>query len=131
MSFSKDDFYIGQRVRVRDWDDMMMEYGGGSGAIDTPIYCFVTEMRPLCGKTAQIFDILPTEGREGRKAHSVLLEKWEDDDGPTDTLVLTGHGTSWLFSTGMLSPVEEILVGEMAVSFDENAFNRMLGVNNV
>lgn len=127
MSFSKDDFYIGQRVMVRDWDDMMGEYCGDPRTIDTPLYCFVIEMRPLCGKTAQITDILPDEERGGIR---VLLEKWEDEDGfSTDTLLLTGHATEWLFSTAMLVPLES--EPEMGVSFDVDTFNQMLGVDNV
>ena len=54
------DFYVGQRVKVRDWDDMVEEYGvdevddtGDHIYIDTPLYseemgyirfCFATGM---------------------------------------------------------------------------------------
>lgn len=127
MSFSKDDFYIGQRVMVRDWDDMAGEYFGDPGAIYTPLYYFVIQMRPLCGKTAQITDILPDEERG---AIRVLLEKWEDEDGfSTDTLLLTGRATEWLFSTAMLVPLES--EPKIEVSFNVDAFNQMLGVDNV
>lgn len=124
MLYRPNDFYVGQRVMVRDWDDMMEEYGGDRRTIDTPLYCFVLEMKPMCGKIAQIID-MPQE--EWRGTIRVLLDKWEDDEGcPTDTFSLTGHATEWLFSTAMLEPVEQ---RELKFSFDSEAFNRMLGVS--
>ena len=48
-------FKEGDRVRVREWDDMAKEFGvkkykDGYEIIKTPA-CFGTEMRTLCGET--------------------------------------------------------------------------------
>lgn len=51
----KHDFYAGQRVRIREWDDMLREYGGDEHYIDIPAaHCFVRDMRHLCGLEATI-----------------------------------------------------------------------------
>lgn len=44
-------FFPGDRVRIRDWDDMLEEYGfyDGEEAICTPAYLFVEGMKYLCG----------------------------------------------------------------------------------
>lgn len=123
MSYSKDDFYIGQRVRVRDWDNMGGEYGIIGDVIDTPYHCFPSGMRPLCGKTAEIFDIGHLE-REG--AYRVWLCNWEDNNrNPTTLVEMTGFDT-WAFSTAMFIPLES--EPELKFSFDSEAFNQMLGV---
>lgn len=130
MTYLKDDFYIGQRVRIRDWDDMVEEYGvdevddtGDPSYIDTPVYCYPLEMRPLCGMTAEIFDI-EYIGRDG--VHKVLLCNWNNNNGnPTTVVERTGYD-HWMFTTAMLKPLESD--PEIQVSFDGEAFRRMLGV---
>ena len=48
------DVYVGQRVRIRDWDDMEKEFGSdGLGDIRCPA-TFTKHMKYLCGKTATI-----------------------------------------------------------------------------
>ena len=45
----KREFRIGDRCRIRDWDDMLDEFGGDSYSIDCE-YAFTSTMRKLCGK---------------------------------------------------------------------------------
>lgn len=49
----KPKFKVGELVRIRQWDDMEKEFG----TVGTSILClpnFVKEMKPLCGKYAEI-----------------------------------------------------------------------------
>lgn len=52
------DFKVGDRVVVRDWDDMAKEYGtyDGSGTIKCP-NGFTVTMKHLCGRTATVTDV--------------------------------------------------------------------------
>ena len=54
-----EDIHIGDRIRIREWEDMAAEYGEVSGAIYTPIsrIGFVSKMREYCGKEATIAKI--------------------------------------------------------------------------
>lgn len=50
-------FKVGELVRIRQWDDMVKEFGVDSvGDIDSCVP-FVTSMKPLCGKYAEIREI--------------------------------------------------------------------------
>lgn len=42
-------FKIGDKVRVREWDDMLKEFGGNDNAIICACI-FLDDMKPLCGK---------------------------------------------------------------------------------
>lgn len=47
-------FNVDDLVKIRQWDDMVKEFAVSSiGAILTP-YGFTVDMRPLCGKYAEI-----------------------------------------------------------------------------
>ena len=48
-------YKVGDKVKVREWDDMAKEFGvDGDGDIITAYGCFVTPMRKFCGKTVTI-----------------------------------------------------------------------------
>lgn len=50
-------FKIGELVRIRQWNDMEKEFGTtGIGSVNCKCQ-FTTEMKPLCGKYAEIKDI--------------------------------------------------------------------------
>lgn len=51
-------FKVGDIVRIREWDDMVEEFGKTADHIDCR-YAFTEPMRPLCGKE---FTILRIEG---------------------------------------------------------------------
>ena len=51
-------FEVGDKVQVREWDDMKKEFGVDSGGnINTPDWCFIDEMIKFCGKTYIISQI--------------------------------------------------------------------------
>ncbi len=56
-------FYVGETVRIRQWDDMKAEWGGDSFSISTPYYVFLSSMQPLCGKHVTITDIELTNSK--------------------------------------------------------------------
>lgn len=71
MAYTIDDFYVGQRVRIREWDDLVSEYGlNDAGSINSqgnedkalPIV-----VRPLCGVEAIVAKI---------EFDSITLAEW-------------------------------------------------------
>lgn len=73
-------FKVGDKVRVREWDDMAKEFGSDK----RKIFCscsFVDYMKPLCGK---VFAVI-----EARS---------------TDSYGLDGEASGWVFSDDMLYP---------------------------
>lgn len=77
-------FKIGDRVRIRAWDDMSREFGEDEDGIANHAPYFVKGMKYLCGEEATIADI---------DGNYVILNFQVDDD--------------WYFSVEMLEPVEE------------------------
>lgn len=85
-------FKVGDRVRIRDWDDMEREYGTDSnGDIKVPDTLFIRCMRHLCGRYATIRSI-------NRQDNIIGLENWSDNSGDTD----------WFFTKSMLEPAETV-----------------------
>ena len=53
----KPTFKVGELVRIRQWDDMVKEFGTrATGSVNCKCQ-FTTEMKPLCGKYAEIKDL--------------------------------------------------------------------------
>jgi len=81
----KEDVYIGQKVRIRDWDDMEKEFGlDESGDINCPA-TFVKDMKYLCGKTAIVKDV--------SSINRIFLEF---DNKPV---------SYWAYSSAMIEPI--------------------------
>ena len=118
MAYDISDFSIGQRVRIREWDDMKEEFGFDEW--DDYILCkpaFTIRMRPLCGATAtvELFD---------NDENDIFLKEWEDADGQRISVPeLTGR--NWHYSADMLEPVEEV---PTKIQYDEEMFLDMIGV---
>ena len=73
-------YKVGDKVRVREWDDMLKEFGGNDHAISCA--CSFTDlMKPLCGK---VFTVI-----EERRTGSYGLD---------------GEASGWAFSDDMLYP---------------------------
>lgn len=73
-------FKAGDKVRIRQWDDMRKEYGVDyAGSIEC-VYSFISSMKPLCG---EVFTISRIEG------HRVFFKE----------------NNKWLYSTDMIEPV--------------------------
>lgn len=51
-------YMVGDKVVVRDWDDMVAEYGKDpDGYIQTPRFSFIPPMKEYCGKTFTILEV--------------------------------------------------------------------------
>ncbi len=71
-------FKNGDRIRIRQWDDMEKEFGLDS---DGDIYVgdgssFIQDMKHLCGREATIVDCSNED--------EILLDNWSDFSGETD-----------------------------------------------
>lgn len=100
-------FKLGDRVRIRDWDDMEREYGTDSdGDIKVPDMSFLRCMRHLCGRYATIRSI-------NRQGNIIELENWSDDSG----------NTLWFFTTEMVEPAEENTLKRTTVTIDKYGIN--------
>lgn len=85
----KRQFKPGDRVRIRQWDDMEKEFGlDEDGDIMTPHETFVSYMKELCGQEATINEISDFDG----------IMRLEDDDG---------QDLGWVFTSDMLEPAEK------------------------
>ena len=83
----KPTFKVGELVRIRQWDDMVEEFGtDGYGSVACN-YRFLDAMKPLCGKYAEIVR-LDKDGRVG-------LKFFNCDD----------LNTGWAYSTDMIEKV--------------------------
>lgn len=98
---------IGDRVRVRAWDDLLEEYGcNRSGSIDAP-YKLPTDYRFVCGAEATVEDIVY---RKNSCNYECILTSWTVDlkNAPVH------------FVAEMLEVVEPYI-------FDAELFAKMLG----
>lgn len=86
----KHNFKVGDRVRIRQWEDMAKELGflSSLGAISTKITAFTPEMKHLCGRIAEIKKI--------KLDGEVKLHKWSDNSGDT----------KFVFDIDMIEPTE-------------------------
>lgn len=86
----KEEFKVGDRVVIRDWDDMEKEFGlNCMGSIKCQ-FSFTTEMKKLCGQVAQIKSFNAFDHKNVR----------------LDFENFTGN-TAYSFSTGMIRKVGE------------------------
>lgn len=123
MSYTKEDFYVGQRVRIRDAADMEAEYGinplFGGGAIDCPDLIFNKDgMSKFCGLTAEITTIY----RGDRGVTLLELDNLEDSSGNPVKDIDPG---GWGWTIYMIEPVDEM---EIKSGFDSALFDQMIGV---
>lgn len=88
------EFKVGDKVKIRQWDDMVEEFGiDETGDIDCRC-CFTDDMTELCGETAVITKI------DDDEEFGELVELEFDNESE---LV----DTQWHFSTDMIELVEE------------------------
>ena len=81
-------FRVGELVRIRQWDDMVKEFGTRStGSVNCKCH-FTVSMKPLCGKYAEIKDL--------RVDGIVFLRFFNCDDSVEN----------WNYSTDMIEKVE-------------------------
>lgn len=103
-------FKVGDKVRIRQWDDMVKEFGGTDSQIQCSIG-FLDDMKPLCGKIAKISGFKLIDGME-----QVCLDFEDADEIDTD----------WYYSTDML----ELVNREDSLTSNEviNVLMKKLGV---
>ena len=84
-------FKVGDRVRIREWEDMEKEYGLRYnyfiGKVINVLYSFTNKMKALCGRTATI------KHKDGKE---VVLD-FDDKSG----------SINWTYSTDMIEKVKE------------------------
>lgn len=68
-------YKVGDKVRVRQWDDMAKEFGECLGAIDMPFCLFVSSMKVYCGL---VYEIAEVYGRcyELKSNEKPDIKKW-------------------------------------------------------
>lgn len=104
----KTKFKVGDKVRIRTWEDMEKEFGvDGDG--DIKCYkLFVKNMKHLCGRLATI---------TGFKGENILLD-FDDTTGKTD----------WKYSADMIEPVNQTIViyrkGQEVIALDKSTGNK-------
>lgn len=69
-----EDIHVGDVLRIREWDDMVKEFGVDGSFIKVP-FTFTNSMRYLCGQTFTVYSI----SRYSGKLHSVegIEERFE------------------------------------------------------
>jgi hypothetical protein len=90
-------YQVGDKLRIRQWDDMKAEFGVDER---NTILCggsFVREMRPLCGQDFTVSSAEKAQSYSGMKYRSV--EQIEGTD-----ILTCGY---WTISDDMLEPREE------------------------
>lgn len=103
-------YHVGDRVIVRQWDDMMEEFGSnpyGDITVHPNKLSFILDMKPYCGKEFIVVKIvhdkdLPDEPIYFLDYLSCTHAGFNVDDSP--------HG--WFFTSAMLLPVPATLPHE-------------------
>lgn len=130
MSYTKEDFYVGQRVRIRDTADMAAEYEikqmswGGTYAIECPGLIFnIDGMSKFCGLTAEITTI-SEHSVHGWPDNTIYVEldNLEDSSGNPVKDIDPGD---WGWTIYMIEPVDEM---EIKSGFNSALFGQMIGV---
>ena len=99
-------FKVGDKVRVREWDDMKAEFGlNCCDDIKTPIYYYINNMRQYCGKQtmiARVFDdSYRLSGCDIYKFTDDMLipyefDKFDKSDLKTGMVVETKNGNKYM-----------------------------------
>lgn len=107
-------FKCGDRVVVREWDDMVSEFGINSYGSIKCRRSFVDGMRKFCGQTAVIRGMGEKLTIGERVTYIVVLEFLNLDNGRIP---------SWTFTTDMIEPIcsycqQTDLIDEFINSYD-------------
>lgn len=100
------EFRVGDVCRVRDWGDMLAEFGVDStGRINTFFFRFISEMKHLCGK---IFTIKEVDNSWGSITTYLSEEGVENHE--------SGH--TWMITADMLEPFAVTQESDIDLDFD-------------
>lgn len=93
-------YKVGDKVRVRQWDDMKREFGECLGAIDTPLCLFVSSMKVYCGLVYEIAKVYGCYYYELKSNEKPDIKKWYfTDDMLEDVNPLQFHVSSSTLET--------------------------------
>ena len=93
-------YKVGDKVRVRQWDDMKREFGECLGAIDTPFCLFVSSMKVYCGLVYEIAKVYGCYYYELKSNEKPYIKKWYfTDDMLEDVSSLQIHASSSTLET--------------------------------
>ena len=93
-------YKVGDKVRVRQWDDMKREFGECLGAIDTPFCLFVSSMKVCCGLVYEIAKVYGCYYYELKSNEKPYIKKWYfTDDMLEDVNSLQIHADSLTLET--------------------------------
>lgn len=74
-------YKVGDVVRIRDWDDLVVEFGEGDCDIPCP-FTFISEMIVFCGKEYVVSKIRDSGDRyDGEPVQQLYFEDRGDDIG--------------------------------------------------
>lgn len=105
MAYNPEDFYIGQIVRIREWEDMEEEFGlSVNGHCILCKFKFLSSMKMVCGREFEIEKI---------KNDEIFFKD------------MCPELACCLFSADMIEPID---CGERC--FDKSLFYRALNINN-
>lgn len=80
-------YKVGDKVRVRQWDDMAKEFGECLGAIDTPFCLFVNSMKVYCGLVYEIARVYGCYYYELKSNEKPYVKKWYFTDDMLEDVV--------------------------------------------
>ena len=91
-------YKVGDKVRIREWDDMEKEFGKcPDGSIPVIGSSFQPHMKHLCGREAVITDIIPDE-YSSKECLPVKL-KFYNSSGTT----------KWYYTLSMIEPIDNVI----------------------
>lgn len=106
-----EDIHIGDKFRVRQWDDMELEFGlYGTGSIKCA-FSFTEEMRYLCGRPFTI------RARDVMRGNYISEEREE--------FCKAAPGGIWSISADMLEPIDDPIE---IIPFTDDEINLLLGM---
>ena len=87
MAEIKHEFHVGDKFRIRQWDDMKAEFGLDSGRDIACPGCFVRDMKRFCGMEVTITDVYPSglvilSDRLGDYSYTTSMLEPVEDPGP-------------------------------------------------
>lgn len=93
-------FKVGDRVVVREWDDMAEEYGTKNGIRITPDHStsFLVSMKHLCGRTATVTDV---------RDNDYVFVDFDDKSSDTDW-----YYKKWMFNPSDDTPARDDVIRE-------------------
>lgn len=104
---------VGDRVKIREWDDMRAEYKRDYPTQDwigTPYIAFLSDMKPLCGKEFTVGAVEEVDG----------VDKDDGTVGTVARIYPLEDITAFIITQFMIEPLEELSEDEYETSEVDN-----------